>query len=142
MKVMISQPMNGRINEEILKERNTVIKKLNELHIEVVDTVFNDLNESKFRRPALGYLSRSIRVMSEVDAVLFIGNWRRARGCIIEYEVASRYGIKILTENFLDNSHIIGLARTTENILDKPFEVNVEELRNKLTKEVNEMEII
>lgn len=115
MKVMISQPMNGRTNEEILKERNIVIKKLNELHIEVVDTVFNDLDETKFRRPALGYLSRSIRVMSEVDAVIFIGNWRQARGCIVEYEVATRYGIKILTENFLDNGHIIGLSTRVSN---------------------------
>ena len=134
MKVMISQPMKDRSKEEILKERERVINGLNKLHIEVIDTFFED-NVPNNDRAGLYLLSKSIMKMCEVDAVIFIGDWRKSRGCIIEYEVACRYGIKILTEDFLDNSHIIGLARTTNKI-------NVDELRNRLTKEVNEIEVI
>ena len=141
MKVMISQPMKGKTGDEIKKERERVIKGLEKLHIEVVDTYFED-DVPNNDRAGIYLLSKSLLKMCEVDAIIFIGNWRQARGCIIEYEVACRYGVKVLTEDFLDNSHIIGLSRTTENILDKPFKVNVDELRDRLTKEINEIEVI
>ena len=40
MKVMISQPMNGRNQEEIKKERQDIIEKFNKMHIEVINTLF------------------------------------------------------------------------------------------------------
>ena len=42
MKVMISQPMKGRSEEEIKKERQNIIEKFNKMHIDVIDTLFTD----------------------------------------------------------------------------------------------------
>ena len=38
MKVMISQPMRNRSEEDIIAERKVIIEKLNNMHIEVIDT--------------------------------------------------------------------------------------------------------
>lgn len=42
MQVMISQPMNGRNQEEIKKERQDIIEKFNKMHIEVINTLFTE----------------------------------------------------------------------------------------------------
>ena len=36
--------------------------------------------------------------MAEADVVYFGSNWKSARGCKIEYEVAKEYGIDIIEE--------------------------------------------
>ena len=80
MKVMISQPMRGKTEEQIKEEREEVIEKFNKLHIEVVDTIFTE---------------------GQVDALYLMENWECARGCRIERAVAKEYGIKILDTDFL-----------------------------------------
>lgn len=42
MKVMISQPMNGRSSEDILNERQSLTQKFNDLGIEVLNTYFQE----------------------------------------------------------------------------------------------------
>lgn len=42
MKIMICQPMRGKTNEQIIIEREELVKKLVEEGHEVVNTVFND----------------------------------------------------------------------------------------------------
>lgn len=42
MRVMISQPMANRSEEDIKQERKVIIEKFNNMHIEVIDTIFND----------------------------------------------------------------------------------------------------
>ena len=103
MKIMISQPMNGRHDAEIRNERDEVIKKLQAMHIDVIDTFFED-NVVNHPRADVYLLSKSILKMCEADAVIFIGNWQEARGCCIEHEVAKRYGIKILYSDFIDTN--------------------------------------
>lgn len=88
MKVMISQPMLGRSNEEIKKEREELVNELTKVGYEVVNTIF-DLGEDA---TPLNYLSKSIDTMSDVDVVIFMPGWENARGCRIEFEVATKYG--------------------------------------------------
>ena len=100
MKVFISQPMNGRTEEEILNERNKAIEFLkdNNRNIEILDSYFEDYNPQTGSIP-LKYLSKSIEILADADILLCIGDWENARGCRIEHECAKQYGIKIIYWN-------------------------------------------
>lgn len=91
MKVMISQPMKGKTEEQIRKERAEVVRKLESLCWEVVDTVFAK-ETPKNCDTALYYLSKSIEAIGKVDAVMFMNDWQEARGCKIEHEICQQYG--------------------------------------------------
>ena len=88
-KLFISQPMNGRTDEEILKERKEVIKKAESMigePVEVIDSFFETV-------PPLWYLAKSLELLSTADVVYFAEGWQEARGCKIEHECAVQYGI-------------------------------------------------
>ena len=88
MKIMISQPMRGKTEEQISSEREELVRQLEKQGHEVIDTVL-DLSEGK---TPVHYLAKSIELLAEVDAVVFMKGWENARGCRIEYSVASEYG--------------------------------------------------
>lgn len=98
MKIMISQPMKGRSEEEIRNERNKVIEQLTKEGHKVVETIFGEAPENTDK--ALWYLGKSIDAMSKVDCVVFMPGWNKARGCAIEYQIACAYCkyVKILEE--------------------------------------------
>ena len=95
MKVFLSQPMNGKTDAQIREERRIVEirlhRKLNE-KFEILDTVF-DLDEGTH---PLVYLGKGIEIMADADIVCFMKGWDESRGCIIEHDIAVRYGIKRL----------------------------------------------
>lgn len=95
MKIMISQPMKGKTNEQIRQERAELVKELEEQGHEVIDTIFE--NAPADEDTAIYMLSQSIRYIGKVDAVVFMPGWENARGCRIEYEVADNYGKFIKT---------------------------------------------
>lgn len=39
------------------------------------------------------YLGNALQIMSRCNEVFFFGEWREARGCMIEHEVCEKYGI-------------------------------------------------
>lgn len=90
MRLMISQPMRGKTNEQIREERAKLVKQLESEGHEVVDTVFE--NAPANEDVAIYMLSQSIRYIGKVDGVVFMKGWENARGCRIEYEVATAYG--------------------------------------------------
>lgn len=90
MKVMISQPMRGKTNEQIREERTELVKQLEMEGHEVVDTIFE--NAPSDENVAIYMLSQSIRYIGKVDGVVFMPGWKDARGCIIEHQVATAYG--------------------------------------------------
>lgn len=94
MKIMISQPMAGKEYDEILREREKTVRKLEAMGHTVVDTVLTvePPNEDNVR---LFYLSYSLNLMSRCDGVLFLHGWENARGCRIEHEAAVAYGLKV-----------------------------------------------
>lgn len=102
MRVMISQPMRGKTEEQIREERKAITEKFNNMHIEVIDTIFIE-EAPESNNAGVYYLGRSIQEMAEADALFMCDGWREARGCKIEYEVAKSYGIKILYSDFFEN---------------------------------------
>ena len=89
MKIMISQPMNGKTQKQI-EEREELVKSLKAKGYEVVNTIFAETPDEPQDKP-LFYLAKSIDAMSKVDAVIFMKGWENARGCKIEHEIAVRY---------------------------------------------------
>ena len=93
MKVFISQPMNGRTNEEILAEReyleNYVKSQFDD--VEIADSYFKG-----FEGKPLAALAKSLEALSECDAAIFASGWRKARGCRIERICCTAYGIQII----------------------------------------------
>lgn len=95
-KLFISQPMRGKTDEEILRERNeaiTIAKDIMKDDIEVIDSFFQ--NAPAETKP-LWFLGKSIELLSSADVVYFCKGWNDARGCGIEHECAKEYGIDII----------------------------------------------
>ncbi len=90
MKIMISQPMKGKTNEQIRTERAELVKELTEQGHEVIDTVFDDFPNGQ--ETPLHYLVKSIEFLANVDGVVFMKGWQNARGCRIEEICAREYG--------------------------------------------------
>ena len=96
VKIMISQPMRGKTNERIKKERECVIKAIEASNGEYLDTVFDSVEDGT----PLSYLSKSINYLDKADIIYFMPGWEKSRGCRIEFECAKEYGkcIKCLTD--------------------------------------------
>lgn len=96
-KLFISQPMRGKTDEEILRERKALIadaaEALREDEVQVLDTIFTDFAEDT---PPLVYLGRSLEVLARADAAVFASGWETARGCRIEHDAAETYGVPIV----------------------------------------------
>lgn len=93
MKIMISQPMRGKTNEQIREEREELVKALTEEGHEVLDTVLETAPADE--DVAIYCLSQSIRFLGKADMVVFMKGWEKARGCKIEHQVATEYGKEI-----------------------------------------------
>ena len=93
MKVMISQPMRGKTEEQIRDERKELIKQLESEGYEVIDTIIDDFIEGEGNNYAIRCLAKSIEFIANVDAVVFMTGWEEARGCVVEHYIAKEYGI-------------------------------------------------
>jgi len=98
MKIMISQPMNGKSEDQIREERQSIIKDLEERGYEIVDTIFKEEVDKTYLSAPLYYLSKSIDTMGKVNTVYFMKGWESARGCKIEHEIALQYGLEIIED--------------------------------------------
>ena len=100
-RIFISQPMRGLTDEEILKAREEILikaeKKIGE-PVELIDSFIEDYPGEINKHIPVYYLGKSIQFLSQADIAYFGGDWRNARGCKIEHEVAKQYGIKIIEE--------------------------------------------
>lgn len=98
MKIMISQPMSGKTEEQIRNERKNVVEKLELIGWKVKDTIFQEQPPEECKNVPMYYLAKSITSMSEVHAVLFMNGWQNARGCKIEHEICQQYNKPIMYE--------------------------------------------
>lgn len=89
---MISQPMRGKTKEQVRKERESIVKQLEQQGHEVVDTIINDFIEEEVDNYAIKCLAKSLEFIANVDALVFMPGWRNSRGCAIENIVALEYG--------------------------------------------------
>ena len=100
-KLFISQPMSGLTDEEILKVREEIRARAEYTigePLELIDSFIKDYPGEINKCIAVWYLGKSIQLLSQADIVYFGDDWRNARGCKIEYEIAIAYGIKVISE--------------------------------------------
>lgn len=104
-KAMLSQPMRGLSDDEIVATRDRAIKYLESHGYEVVNTLFTDewyskgaMEERGVKQVPICFLAKSLDNMSRCDTVFFCNGWEGARGCRIEHQVAKAYGMQILYE--------------------------------------------
>ena len=105
MKAMLSQPMAGKTEQEIIETRERAIKALKEKGYEIVNTLFTDEWYSKEKIEERGvvqiplcFLAKSLENMSKCHVVYFCDGWQNARGCKIEHDAAVAYGLEIIEE--------------------------------------------
>ena len=98
MKLFISQPMNGKTDEEILAERERLIgiaeRTMGE-KMEPLDTFFKDYTPTAPYQ-GVAFLGKSIMALAEADVAIFGPEWEQYRGCRIENKVCLDYGITII----------------------------------------------
>lgn len=105
LKAMLSQPMAGKSDEEIVAAREKAIEVLQGKGYQIVNTLFTDEWYSKEQMESRGvvqiplcFLAKSLENMSLCHAAYFCKGWENARGCRIEHEAAKAYGLEILYE--------------------------------------------
>lgn len=98
-RLFISQPMRGKTDKQVLKEREKAIASA-ERHlgekVEVIDSYFKGVNFAGVR--PLYLLGKAIEQLATADVVYFTKGWEDARGCRIEHTCALEYGIKVIEE--------------------------------------------
>ena len=104
-KAMLSQPMAGKTEAEIVATREAAIKELEVRGFEVINTLFTDEWYSKEKMEERGvvniplcFLAKSLENMSLCHAAYFAKGWEFARGCKIEHDAAVAYGLEIIYE--------------------------------------------
>ena len=105
MKAMLSQPMAGKSESEIIATRENAIAALESAGYEIVNTLFTDewyseasMQERGVVNRPLCFLAKSLENMSLCHAAYFCKGWESTRGCRIEHEAAKAYGLEIIYE--------------------------------------------
>lgn len=104
-KAMVSQPMAGKTQEEILAVRAKAIQELKNMGYEVVNTLFDtewerkqNMEEKGVEEIPLYFLAKSLEKMSQCHVVYFCEGWEKARGCYFEHEAAVAYRLRRIYE--------------------------------------------
>lgn len=104
-KAMLSQPMAGRTEQEIVATRKRAIAELERRGYEIVNTLFTDewysqekMTERGVVQIPLCFLAKSLENMSLCHAAYFCRGWQNARGCRIEHDAAVAYGLEVIEE--------------------------------------------
>lgn len=102
---MLSQPMAGKTEKEIVETRERAIVALHEAGYDVINTLFTDewyskesMTERGVVQIPLCFLAKSLENMSLCHAAYFCKGWEDARGCRIEHDAAVAYGLTVLYE--------------------------------------------
>lgn len=106
---MISQPMAGLTEEQIVETRERAVAHLEEMGFEIVNTLFTDewyskdsMSERGVVHVPLCFFAKSVENMSSCNVVYFCKDFYKARGCKLEHEVAKAYGVDVMYENIAD----------------------------------------
>lgn len=105
MKAMLSQPMAGKTEEEIVATREKAVAALKAKGYEIVNTFFTDewyssekMKERGVVQIPLCFLAKSLENMSLCHAAYFCKGWEQARGCRLEHDAAIAYGLDVIYE--------------------------------------------
>ena len=97
-KLFISQPMNGKTDEEILSARKKAIESAERLVGEPVEVIDSFFQSAPVDAKPLWFLGKSLELLSTADVVYFAKGWENARGCRIENTCAIEYGITVIED--------------------------------------------
>lgn len=95
-RLFISQPMKGKTNEDIKKERKEAIHCAKELTGDEVEGIDSFFENAPVEAKPLWYLGESLKLLSTADVAYFATGWKNARGCKIEHTCAQQYGINVI----------------------------------------------
>ena len=104
-KAMLSQPMAGKSDHEIVDTRDKAIEVLKEKGYEIVNTLFTSdwynkeqMEDRGVVQIPLCFLAKSLENMSLCHAVYFCKGWDKTRGCKLEHDAAMVYGLEVIYE--------------------------------------------
>jgi len=104
-KAMLSQPMAGKSDQEIVETRARAITRLESDGFHIVNTLFTDewygdaaMQSRGVVQIPLCFLAKSLENMSLCHTVYFCRGWEDTRGCRLEHEAAIAYGLEIIYE--------------------------------------------
>lgn len=111
-KLFISQPMKGKSDDEILREREKAIHKAKEVCGEEVEVIDSFFQAAPADAKPLWFLGKSLELLSTADIAYFAAGWHEARGCKIEHECAVEYGIDTIEDysEYEDEGMSFGVA--------------------------------
>lgn len=109
MKVFISQPMSGRMEEEILIQRNQMIEEFSKLEPKAY-YLDSFIRGAKDVNP-LFCLGHAISELSKADIAIFAPDWQSSRGCHIEFECCLFYNIPMCRACYIDDGSGISELR-------------------------------
>jgi hypothetical protein len=95
-KLFISQPMRGKTDEEILKERKVLTADVHMKTHEEIEVIKSFFESAPTDAAPLWYLGESLKLLGTADFVVFAPGWHDYRGCRIEHDAAVAYGIPIV----------------------------------------------
>lgn len=102
VRLFISQPMRGKSDEEIEREREKLVEIAEAVYfggggVEVIDSFFKGgLDVPAGAKAPLYYLSKSLELLATADVAIFAEDWQGARGCRIEHECAKQYRVPMI----------------------------------------------
>ena len=95
LKIMLSSPMKGKTQEEIEAEREETFDKIGYMvgvDYVVMDTVIKDAE----KKSELECFSESIYLLSQSDVLCMGHDWKKARVCKLEHDIAKAYNVPII----------------------------------------------
>lgn len=92
-KLFISQPMNGKTDEEILAARKQAIESAEKLVGEPVEVIDSFFQSAPADAKPLWFLGKSLELLADADVAYFAPGWEETRGCKIEHTCAVEYNI-------------------------------------------------
>lgn len=129
-KLFISQPMNGKTDEEILKEREAAIEKAKKAYAEEVEVIDSFFQDAPAKARPLWFLGKSLELLSTADIAYFAPGWDKARGCKIEHACAMEYGVEILECNEKYENIYDYIAKNMESMHGE-FSISVTDMSEK-----------
>lgn len=103
-KLFISCPMKGRTEENIRKSMEKMHKMAEiifDQELEVIPTYIDD-NPPENSQQGVWYLGKSIQLLADADYFIGVSHSDFYKGCMVERDVARRYGITSFHVGFED----------------------------------------
>lgn len=94
LKLFASVPMRDKSEDEIERSFKTALENVKKLYPDNNIILIESYKSENKNKSAIDSLGNAIKEMNNADIVYFCKGWQDARGCVIEHDVATKYGKK------------------------------------------------